>query len=398
MRCRFGEERHLSGDTNIFLNFLMETPKSNKRRRGSASHSAAVKRRVHHQRAEAKPTKAAKRFEKKVLKVLKEPLATGKYTQTITQFLVQENYNKYSVFFQDVGNLAGGGLSDLEFFTPRMFKDAEAVIFNGKTASWNSWATVNEGATFNFPAQQTTKINGSSASFRFKNFAEHKMIVEMYICRGKGGGSHPLTDWNQCLLGSGKYVVNGPSETGGDLTRSLHVHMDGLPNFEKIWNVSKVVMKFEPGEEAFHNLQGPRGYCMKGSSKLVPNVVAQGNPGSTTPVFIGPSEPGGGVYVFFRVINNIGLVTSTTGSTIRGNHVSVCHPPNIYANGATNTLVGGVAVEITRHYSIEAPMGVTVPLMDVHIVNNNYGTPSGSTQDQEKDADQPHDNDDTKKS
>lgn len=369
----------------------MQTPKSNKKRRASGSHSAATHSLAKRQ-AVPKPTAAAKRFEKKVLKVLKEPTATGKYTQTVTTMLTQEVHNQYSLFFQDSGNLAGGSLADLEFFTPRMFKDAEAVLFNGKTASFNSWGTVNEGAGFNFPAQQSTKINGSSATFRFKNFSEHKSIVEMYICRGKGGGSHPLTDWESCLTSSGKYTINGLNTAPTQLIRAPHVHMDALPSFDKIWNVQKVVMKFEPGEEAFHMLKGPRSYLMKGSSKLIPTIVAQGNPTPTTPVYIGPNEPGGGVYVFFRVINNIGLITSTLGSTIRGNTVSVCHPANIFANGATATDVGGIAVEITRHYNVEAPMGVVVPLMDTHVVNNNYGTPGGSIRDQEKDADAPMDN------
>ena len=378
----------------------MQTPKSNKRRRrSSVSHSAAV----HHvakRQAAPKPTMAAKRFEKRVLKVLKEPSATGKYTQTVTQFLYQENYNLYSLYFQDAGNTAGGGLCDLEFFSPRMFKDAEAVLFNGKVATFNSWAVdVAEGAAHNFPAQQSTKINGSSATFRFKNVSEHKMIVEMYVCKGKGGGTHPLTDWEKCLLGSGKYVVNGvtTAPAPGSLIRGIHVHMDGLPNFDKIWNVEKVVMKFEPGEEAFHILKGPRGYVMKGSNKLTPNVVAQGNDSPSTPVWINPGEPGGGSYVFFRVLNNLGVVSSTSGSTIRGQYTSVCHPANSWGGSGQAVPVGGIALEVVRHYSIEAPMGVTVPLMDTHVINTNYGTPGGNLYDNEKDADLPMDNDDTRR-
>ena len=46
-------------------------------------------------------------------------------------------------------------------------------------------------------------------------------------------------------------------------------------------------------------------------------------------------------------------------------------------------------MEITRHYNIEAPMGVTVALLDSHVLNINYGNPSGTINDIEIEADQP---------
>ena len=364
----------------------MITPKSNKKRKHQ--HSSAVVQ-VQHQRAGAKPSKADKRFEKKVLKVLKEPTATGKYTQVITQSLVQQAYNQYNVQTNDIGSGTNGGLSQFEFFSPRQFKDAEAILFNNKTATWNSWATTTEGANQNFPAQMTTKVNGSSATFRFKNVSQHKTIVEMYICHGKGGGTTPWADWETSIVASGKYTINGLTTAPAALnfTTSTHVHMDKLEPFDSYWKVEKVVMKFEPGEEAFHLMKGPGGYMMDGPKKLQENSAA---PGGAAPSWKGPDEKGAGVLVFFRTLNNLTLVTSTTGSQSNGtNRTQICHPPHIFANGNAATAVGGVAMEITRHYNIEAPMGVTVALLDSHVLNINYGNPSGTINDIEIEADQP---------
>lgn len=377
----------------------MNTPDSSRKRKrtnrrlfGDKEHSKAtvtVQKRI----APHVTSKADKRFEKKVLKVLKEPTATGKYVQTVTLPLYQLEYNLYSVFENDYGNGSSTGYAQLEFFTPRMFKDAEAVLFNQKVATFNSWATVTQGANYNFPAQQSTKINSSSASFRFKNVSEHKTIVEMYICRGKGGGSaSAASDWETGLKAQGRVTVNGISTADSVLIRNTHVQMSSLPNFEAIWKVEKIVMKFEPGEESYHNIQGPKGYMMDGSKKVTENSVF-----GSTPTWKASEEPGCGLQVFFRVLNNLSLVTSTTGTTVDGNSIAICHPPHKFANGTgtgANKEAGGIAVEITRHYNIEAPLGVTVATNNAYMINTNYGRPSGLVFDNQREEDQPMGNDD----
>lgn len=362
---------------------MQTPPRTVKKRKMSSSHVAP---KVQIERGPAKTSKAAKRFEKRVLKVLKEPTATGKYTQTITQWLYQDTYNCYSIFSSDIGNGQGSGASDLEFFTPRQFKDAEAVCFNGKPSTYNSWAFTTEGPNLNFPAQQPCKVNNSSASFRLKNMSNHKAIVEMYVCRGRGGStSLPHLDWESSINASGKFSVTGITAVNPTITRNIHVHMEGLEPFDSLWKVDKIVWKFEPGEEGFHILKGPRAYMMDGSKKVKPSTIF-----GSAPTWEGPQQPGSGCYVFFRYLNHVALATSSAGSKIGGQFISVCHPPNDVTTVAEiPDRVGGCVVEITRHYNMEAPMGVTVATANAHIINTNYGGPLGTIVDIQCDEDQP---------
>jgi len=74
-------------------------------------------------------------------------------------------------------------------------------------------------------------------------------------------------------------------------------------------------------------------------------------------------------------------------------------------SGNVSVNVGGIAIEITRHYNMEAPIGsvsqdvsgankTVLPFENGQFYNINYGVPSGTIFDNEKEADQPMADDD----
>jgi len=107
--------------------------------------------------------------------------------------------------------------------------------------------------------------------------------------------------------------------------------------------------------------------------------------GSST-VYKLPNTPGCGKYVFFRVLANIGLVSSTTGQPAQ----ATCFPPNDITafSGGTANAVGGIVVLVHRHYNIEAPAGFEGK--NTFVINNNIRVPAGSTYNNEVDEDMPY--------
>jgi len=236
---------------------MMTPSRTPKRRRSEADHSRAEKSsHVMKARSAPKKSKATKKFEKKVLKVLKEPTATGKYTQIVTKYMPQDTTNLYSLYNQDDGGPTAGSDADLEFFSPRQFKDAEAVLFNGKVSTWNSWATTTVGANNNFEARQPCKINNSSATFRFKNFSTHKMTLEMYIVSGKtvDATTNPITDFTTTLNSSFVFSQTGLNTANVARLANYGVNISQNAAWLAMWECQNIVYQFEPGEEQFHKL------------------------------------------------------------------------------------------------------------------------------------------------
>lgn len=367
----------------------MMTPNSNrKRRRSDAVHVThdddKANMRSYKQHKPPVKSSATKRFEKKVLKVIDEPKAKGKYTQHCTMLLFHQINNRYSIFTQDAGCTGNGGAltsgaADLEFFTARQFKDAEGVLFNGKTSTLNSWATTTEAAGGNFPAQIITSVHNSYAEFRFKNVSLHKSIVEMFICKGKSGaGAHPYTDWSGAIDAGQVFLAQG--NLGGTYAASdapthpfIQLNPDMHP-MNEMWDIQKIVFKFEPGEDAYHRMEGPKNYLLNAGKKLTGASVLG------TPSFLSPAIKGCGTYVFFRIINDLTILVGATASSdinpVSSAAMAVGHPKNVIttlADPARVTKAGGIAVEIKRHYYLEAPEGVDVATMkNIYKICENF--------------------------
>jgi hypothetical protein len=367
----------------------METPVSRKRMKMD-NHSQA-QHKIIRERNRLK-TKADKRFEKKVLKVLKEPTPTGRYTQNGYLILRQKEFNKYDICKLDQGDLLNDGFNQapLFFFTPQQFKDAEAVCFNGKVSKWDSWLYNNEGVAGNLRAQRPVKINASSATFRFKNVSQHKSIVEMYICYGQGGAADTdaSTQWNNSIIASQLFKSTGfPSSLTAPITVPGIQRATNIEPFDSHWKVTKIVFKFEPGEEAFHKLKGPHNYIMDGSKKV--DDLSRPNDSPPYIKWKQPNEEGCGCVIFFRTINSLSLVTSTAGTKYEGNRQSVSFAPHFWANGDGAQNIGGVLCHFSRHYNIECPPDITA--LDIQVLNNNFGFPGGVIRDIQIDEDQPND-------
>jgi len=363
----------------------MQTPtNSRKRRRYNDPHETASVSRGK-LRGKGPSSKAMVKFSNLVHKVVDDPKAVGTFIQSCTTVLRSTGYNKWQIWYYDAGNAAGAGAAQLEFFTPRQIKDAEGVLFNGKVPAFNSFADVTEGALKNLPAPTRVHVKSMSATFRFKNVSQHKSIVEMFICGGNDGSStsgSPYQDFQDALDSSRVMLINGVTSNAGDYI--THVNMPiSLPEaFTRMWNVEKVTFEFEPGEEAVHIMKGKPNYLFNGSNKLDGSSVIG------SPVWLTPSMAGCGKIVFFRIINEATLTTSTAGDVdASGFRYQVCHPPHVTPS---TTAVGGVIVTMVRKYVVAEPEDHVTGLgKDILVLNNNYHTPDGTIVDIEIDEDQP---------
>jgi len=367
-------------------------------------HSAAERTAHQHLHGKPKPSKAFKRFEKKVMAVLKEDTPTGKYTHTSTIFAPVLEQNLCTIIDKDMGamdGLGGGGTTTenlLEFFSPRQFKDAEGILFNAKTPTYNSWLTTATNVPLisgtNFPTPNVTKVNGSSATFHFKNHSQRQITVEMYVCFGKGAGVYPRIDLQTAFATQGNISIVPSATASTEYFRNYSTSINNVPGFLEKWDVKKISWEFEPGEEAWHIMKGPSGYKMDGSKKN-----ATGN--LTAPTWLLPADQGCGCYVFFRLGTDVSLVSSSTGSYahlqynegtwIKSNRLAVCRQPNFFAVSNTGTSApGGMAIVIQRHYNIEMPEGTlgSTPINAI-VMYNGYGVASGSTSETQIEEDQP---------
>lgn len=383
----------------------MSYPTPSKRRRHSSASNAdydddKATWKKYKANAGPKESKAEKRFEKAVLRVVDDPKAHGKYVQHTTAVLFQQTYNQYSLFKTDAGAIGSGASytfapSDFEFFSPRQIKDAEGVLFNNKVGTGNSWAVdVAEGANANYPAQTITSVNSMSAEFRFKNVSLHKCVVEMYICKGlNGNGTHPLDDWKNGIDAGQIFYSYGntPARYTDTTLAPTHpfVQLTDQHPVNSMWDIEKIVFKFEPGEEAYHKLTGASNYMFDGGKKVTATTLV-----GSTPTWLQPNVKGCGTYVFFRYINNFSIIVGSNATSdknpITNVAMSVGHPVNVVKTtpltGLDTLQAGGVAVDIKRHYHITAPEGVIAK--NVYAICENYPIVV-NPRDQEIDQDQP---------
>jgi len=296
--------------------------------------------------------------------------------------MAQQTRNEWNAFRNDDNGKV------LRFFTPVQFKTFEGVAWNSRpldAATLDFTATV--GAGLNLPAYQKTFIKDSSVGFRFKNVSQHNTIVEMYICYGNldtntlASLSHPIEEY---VLANKSYYVGNASTMS---VVSLGSNIMSNPKFLEKWRTQRVTFKFEPGEGAYHVLKGPKNYVMDGGKHI---SLAQAASEETPALWLPPDTKGNGCYVFFRILNDISLISGTTGDTnaniagtVKG---GLAHP--VHRPWAAATAFGAVTCEITERYVIGRPeVGVTA----VQGVNRNYlqtfQSVTGATIDIQIDAD-----------
>lgn len=269
---------------------------------------------------------------------------------------------------------------NLEFFTPRKFKDIEGRLFNGKTAAFNSYGNVTT-AQLNFPPGAPVFIAYSSVFFEFKNVSQHVTFVQMFICWGrnnKDGNASPVE------------AINAANDSYNHFSaiQCTNVGFNPLSNqvFNKMWRMQCLTFKFEPGEQATHNLLGPKRYVMHGLEHCAPGTI----PTLTTdPSWFQPEIAGNGCRIFFRTLNQGTLVSGTTGDTNSnfGVPAGFQHPPHLAPTGA-GALCGGVVVKMSEYYIMKPGENVAVAnVLPARILDNWFQSYTGTVKDIQVDAD-----------
>lgn len=312
-------------------------------------------------------SKAEKRFARKVLKVVDGVKPTGQYISSFTCSIPLYLPNSWSVIETgDKGTL-------LSFFQPLQFKDAEAICFLKKVATD---ATAVAGTGWNNETGNNTKLANvrvvnSSVYMNFKSNSSMKMILEIYEISGKSTLSYFESQpfnlvWAAYVAETLAAGAAGTNVVTGPIATCLKATISQVPSLLSDFNIKKTVIKFQPGEEASHFIQGPKNYTMNSSKKI---LSSGGWPNW--------SLPGNGIKVMFRVTTDINMAYYTQGvpPDTSDNNVNVGARFNI--GHWENTLTasdggpGCIIADITRHYTVEAPDG-TPPAAAIPI-----GAPAG---------------------
>lgn len=288
----------------------------------------------------------------------------GFQTKTSFSYLRQGTIDEYGLTNLDQEN------NTLEFFTPRKFKDAEAVAFNGKTltsAGYKTVTTAANGYTF-----EDVYITKSQVTFTFHNISQRRTTVEMYICYGKNGEgtTSPILDLN------GSYdMYNGNS---GTITAAT-LYFDPMKNKEwnDLWKVTKVVITLEQGEHQNYLLKGPQHYIMDPKTHVNNGTT----PADTTVNWQLPYYPGNGCYIFFRMLNDICLLgnndAGTTTNILMGRKIGAHHPINpIPATDGDQQSC--VICKMTEYIQVKAP-NTDQEGIDQRNFLNSFHTLAGST-------------------
>lgn len=252
----------------------------------------------------------------------------------------------------------------LTFFTPTIFKHAEAVLWNGKANGTvgNAYADTTIGASHNFPSNIITHVSNSSARFYFKNCSQHTLHMEMYIVKGKEEKAATPVDffvaWNNAYTALEGDINNNADVN--DIFTSLH----DVPQIMDSFDVEKIAVCFDPGERYEHLLKGPFNYDMDGSKKQLQSTAIG------APVWMDYTSKGCGTHVFFRIIADQGLVTGTTGTAGQDNKnrgAGVLYGGPVFGQNANNTgALGGISCVVETDIHMTCPDNVIDP------VNNKF--------------------------
>lgn len=267
-----------------------------------------------------------KKFVKKVDLATDKQKPRGHYTITRRVNLQQINNDKWNIQDNDQNG------TGMELFTPKKIKDAEAILFNNKTGTQNSFNTTNwaVGPGTNFNAGVVTKIISLSANVYLKNVSQHHTIVEMYLWHGKSPTSINLLPDTQ-FANVQNNILNG-NENDPVVYGSQFYHQT---NLMKQWTYTKVVFDLVPGAECNHYIQGPKNMEWRGTN----HIRAVGST-QAAPLWNNPEIKGNGIALMFRTINKPTL-------SVGGNVHRLPHAQAIPW--------GGIACEIKENYTMAPP-------------------------------------------
>lgn len=336
------------------------TPQSNRRRRPSFSTPIAKRQRRHrnmeatHHGKNDLNDKAEKHLHQAKMK--REPKTTiwdakenplGEVK--VVRFLScrQADYDQWGLEVTDDQNIP------LVFFTPDKFKDAEAVCFNSKPHTRNSFQTHTIGTNLNFPTMQNTFVLHAGLNIKIKNVSQHALTFEIYICKGKETKANntifPQIAYERAL---DDYIGSSPTVNA----RTVGLDPLTVPEWLKTWDVERVTLKMEPGEHATHYVQGPTNYVMHGSKHVAEDTTAT----SPAPVWNGPEVKGNGIRIFTRMLNDLTFCSYATGGYVNprmdNKRIAPHHPVN--PSPADGQAMGGVICQFEEFFKIKAPEGL----------------------------------------
>lgn len=278
--------------------------------------------------------KSFQRFSKKVNRVLNQERAYGHHQLAQSTRLHQGLVNTWNV----IKNSTSTGTPLFEFFMPAQFKDAEAVLFNGKAGTVSSYtnAVVNSAIPNNFDTNAPTHVVASHVKWKFVNTSQHPTFLEMYKCTSKrgsvnaaapsGNGLHPVDMW--ISSGATDAIIGNLSTAPQAKLTSCSAQAKAMND---AYDCKLTKFKLEPGQVQDYFMQGPKNF------KLNEQKLAAGNVSLNTPTWRTWSSPGCGTIVFFRVLNEVSL----------GSSGHAAHFP--HSSG------GGIACTYHTYYRIRAP-------------------------------------------
>jgi len=272
------------------------------------------------------------KFLKKVQAVNSYDKPYGEYIYISDQQLSQSTRDDWAEYSADNnGNY-------LTQFTPYQIWDAASVCFQGKPPKPNWMADIGQGVDSNIRYKQPIHVINSYTTFEFKSTSAHVVNVEMYICYPKS--NFPTEYAINCALNSKNGKNNafyGLSDTDV-VTAATYNELTCNGTTSGMWQmlyrefkVTKVTMKFNPGEAKKHFLQGPKNYTVDGEKHTT--AANQLN----THARFAP-------HVFFRVINDVTVCGVETGITRQYN-----------CSQWFSNIQGGVAMRQRRHIRVRMP-------------------------------------------
>lgn len=294
--------------------------------------------------------KTWKKFSNKVQQVITKAKPYGHRTIVQAMRLHQDTNNLWKTFEENPDptfpNLG------FHFFQPAQFKDAEAVLFNGKTDNPNGYLLTSVAAAGNLATNTITHVVNSHVNWKFVNTSQHPTYLEMYICQATKGARQsnapttPLQLWVDTVT-----TVNLGGGLDANPTTNLTSSVRQAKGMLAAYDYKLIKIKLEPGQVATQFMQGPKNYRMDGSKKIQP-----GSPDIDTPTWRDFSTQGCGMTVFFRVLNEMTLSGEGTP----------CHFPHSQVEGN----VGGIAMTYYTYYQIRGPNTDSV---DDDIQNSIFG-------------------------
>lgn len=302
-----------------------------KKNGGSVGHGTAWKKVKKVTLLRGKPN-VNRKFKAKVEKVISYGKPFGEYCYMSDARLHQDVKNEWNVVAADNNAKA------FEQFSMAQVWDAASIMFNDKVVS-NSWDNdIAEGANHNVRYKQAIHVINSYTLFEFKSTSSHVVNIEMYICTPRSNVvtdlPHSLAEDTNVSMNTGYFYLNAAEAvTAGTFNA---IQNEGSASYmwsqmHKEFTVQKVQLKFNPGEQKKHFLQGPKNYTYDGTKGILYN--------GTTPGVMKCQK-----YVWFRIINDPTVSGVSSGTT----------PTETIARWPSN-YQGGVAMRQKRIIRVRCP-------------------------------------------